>query len=357
MSLVTSRKTRGSGFTLVELLVVIAIIGVLVALLLPAVQSAREAARGFQCKNNLKNLALGLHNYHETNQAFPPGIEFGTWWQAVWGWSYHVLPQIEQQSLRDRLAKGVLSDNRSLEDVFFEGLRAPYDPEVIPALQTPLSIFRCPSDSTPALLPAYTNGDVPLRPWDSKGRSRAPKDFEPATSNYVGSKGFMYGMNCDPDSRIGCEDTGMFFIDSKINIKHITDGTSNTLLLGERDQRCNAATWIGSISPPDINHKRGHFQVATSRWGINRPEREITYWWRGCEAGFSSTHPGGANFAMADASVRFISEEIDTDPGGIETNFSPTANHRWPDNWPNDGIGLFHRLSSRDDQLVVGQDE
>ena len=97
-------KRDPKGFTLVELLVVIAIIGILVALLLPAIQSAREAARRSQCTNNLKNLALGLHNFHGTYKKFPPGLEWGTWQVPVWGWSYHVLPYIEEKPLQDLLA-------------------------------------------------------------------------------------------------------------------------------------------------------------------------------------------------------------------------------------------------------------
>src|ERR1700704_1172169 len=106
------------GFTLVELLVVIAIIGILVALLLPAVQSAREAARRTQCTNNLKNLAIGLHNYHDTYKAFPPGFDFGDWWVATWGWSYHTLPFIEERALHDQLAVGASGSKRTLADVF-----------------------------------------------------------------------------------------------------------------------------------------------------------------------------------------------------------------------------------------------
>ena len=298
-------------------------------------------------------MALALHNYHDANGTLPPGFEDGTWWEAVWGWSYHALPFLEQQSLRDRLASGTSGDNRTLEEVLIDGRYPNRDPDVIRVLQTPLSLFRCPSDTTAELLPEKQD-NADFRPFDA---INAPRDFEPSTSNYLGSKGFMYGMRCTRSDWLGCEDTGIFFIASEVSFKNISDGTSFTLLLGERDERCGAGTWIGSVSPPDINRKRGHFQVATSRWGINRPEPPLVQGlFRGCEAGFSSTHPGGANFALADASVRFISEEIDTNNGGVGTNYLPTAEFPLPENWPNDGIGLFHRLSSRDDSLAIGQE-
>ena len=361
-------RRRRMAFTLVELLVVIAIIGVLVGLLLPAVQAAREAARRTQCINNLKNLGLALHNYHDSNKHFPPGFELADYFVPTWGWTYYTLPQLEQAGLHDLLARGTNSRNRTLAEVFADaaakgGLSSP---EAI-ALQTQMPIFRCPSDSTPPLLPAYessSGGEYPLRPFDTTKPappSGTAHEFQPATSNYVGCSGFFYGRLCTPAGLtpgFGCDNSGIFFVGSKISFKDISDGTSNTLLLGERDERCNSGSWIGTASPPDINHRRGYFQVGSTRWGVNEPTPPKSASFRGCDASFSSTHPGGANFAMADASVRFINEDINYDNGEVEHgmpayNMAAMKASYYPTNWPNENVGVFHRLGSRDEGLVI----
>jgi prepilin-type N-terminal cleavage/methylation domain-containing protein/prepilin-type processing-associated H-X9-DG protein len=358
-------RAKPLGFTLVELLVVIAIIGILVALLLPAIQAAREAARRSQCTNNLKNLALGLHSYHDTYKHFPVGFEFDSWGVPVWGWAYHTLPYLEERPLYDLLATSSTKSKRSLADVFRDAAKnGGLGSREAVALQAPLAVFRCPSDTTPELLPNFDGGSSSgyrLRPFDSTvppppgGTAEA---FQPATSNYLGCAGYFYARICIPGTHFGCENSGVFFIDSSVSIKDILDGTSHTLLLGERDERGNAATWIGTVSPPDIDHRRGYFQVATSRWGVNEPAPEKNAPFRGVDAGFSSVHPGGANFAMADASVRFIAEDINYDTGGVPHGkpvFTPTAAQYWPENWPNENVGLFHRLGSISEGLVANE--
>jgi prepilin-type N-terminal cleavage/methylation domain-containing protein/prepilin-type processing-associated H-X9-DG protein len=352
------------GFTLVELLVVIAIIGILVALLLPAIQAAREAARRTQCTNNLRNLAIACHNYHDSYQKFPPGFEFPAspyWGVPTWGWSYHVLPYLEETALRDQLASGASGSQRTLAQVFTDAGGDLNSPEV-KALQTPLEILRCPTDITPPLLPAYLN-TFALRPFDSTTPAPpgGPRSFQPATSNYVASSGFFYARQCVPATRFSCDNSGVFFIGSEIKISHVIDGTSHTLLLGERDERCNSASWIGTPNPPDINHRRGYFQVASSRWGINEPAPPVTATFRGCDSAFSSAHPGGANFAMVDGSVRFIAEEIDYDADGCrhgKPDFTASPDENWPDEWPTcdtNGLGVFHRLGSRNEGLPIAE--
>jgi hypothetical protein len=191
-----------------------------------------------------------------------------------------------------------------------------------------------------------------------------PIKFEPATSNYVGSLGFFYGRQCVPATGLACNNVGIFYIGSEVAIKDITDGTSHTLLLGERDDRCNAASWIGTPNPPDINHLTGYFQVATTLWGVSQPERPKTPppFVRYCDAAFSSAHVGGANFAMADASIRFISDEIDFDDDGcphdVASGFTPTFEQPYPPNWPEcntNSLGVLHRLGSRNDGLVINE--
>jgi prepilin-type N-terminal cleavage/methylation domain-containing protein len=131
------------GFTLVELLVVIAIIGILVALLLPAVQAAREAARRSECTNNLKQIGVALHNYHDTHKMFPPGWIPQTGMPGggsgyAWGWGTAILPFMEQASLPDQIQYGKITI-----------YAAAGDPAILPLMQTPIAPYRCPSDVGP----------------------------------------------------------------------------------------------------------------------------------------------------------------------------------------------------------------
>lgn len=349
---------KAKAFTLVELLVVIAIIGILVALLLPAIQSAREAARRTQCTNNLKNLAIGLHNYHDTNKTFPTGFDFGDFWVPTWGWSFHILPYIEEKSLYDELLTGTGTSKRSLADVFNDaaahgGLGSPE----ANALQTPLALFRCPSDTTPPLLPSTDNG-IKYRKFDARIPA-PPDDFLPPTSNYVGSMGFFCDRQCSifgGGITTACDNVGIFYIGSNVGLKKITDGSSHTLLLGERQEIGDAGSWIGTASPPDINDRNGYFQVASTRWGINEAPPPRTVSIRNIDKSFSSAHAGGANFAMADASVRFISENIDYNPGD-DPNLHKFGGPLPPPGWPDPNVGVFHLLGDRNDGAVIGSDD
>src|SRR5262245_23108019 len=139
----TNHRRFFGGFTLVELLVVIAIIGVLVAMLLPAVQSAREAARRMQCSSHLRQLALACHNYHDSLKAFPPSHLYAPSNTEMWGWHVFILPFIEQKPLQDAL--GV--QQYSLNQVLAKKNPSLQDPVTL--LQTSIPIFNCPSDSNP----------------------------------------------------------------------------------------------------------------------------------------------------------------------------------------------------------------
>jgi prepilin-type N-terminal cleavage/methylation domain-containing protein len=322
-----------AGFTLVELLVVIAIIGILIALLLPAVQAAREAARGANCRSNMKNIALGLHNYHGTHNTFPPGFMRQDKREESWSWPSFTLPFLEQQSLYNAL--GV--DNRRLADLFIAAGGDLKSPEIA-LVQTSLPIFRCPSDSTPPLLPNKQNGD---RHFEG---NNTPNGFEPAASSYMGLRGFR-DARCEPTGPIEqCATRGIFHGNSDVGFRRITDGTSNTFLVGERDFRCKSGSWIGSRNPEGPDMYSCYYVVARVSIKFNHP---TTGAHNTCTEGFSSAHPGGGFFALCDGSVRFISENIDFNNGANPRDQLITMAE----------LGLYQRLGIRDDGLSVELDD
>ncbi|HJN11582.1 MAG TPA: DUF1559 domain-containing protein [Pirellulaceae bacterium] len=334
-----SRSSHHAGFTLVELLVVIAIIGILVALLLPAVQAAREAARRMSCSNNMKQLALALHNYHDTFKTFPysvshdgsvtsgtgrPGPDGGV--DGVGdlggvlnhrGWLL-VLPFIEQQPLADQFDFALSAGGYDRGGV---GYRRGLKPGTAGnandlVVSTVLSAFLCPSDPNPTqytnpnsphysiapgsttLLGAYTNYDFSVRRTASSARHY---DREPLASRR------MFGHNGTSE------------------FKDITDGTSNVAMVVEtlRDHwNGTAPKWGHSQWPGSgIDLARVPWAGATTRSHIN--QHECCPWGAGfIPANFRNTrlgdwstggsmHPGGCQIALGDASVRFISETTD----------------------------------------------
>ena len=283
------------GFTLVELLVVIAIIGVLVALLLPAVQAAREAARRMSCSNNLKQIGLALHNYHGAHRVFPPG-----WMQAStpdvdggfgerWSWMVFILPHLEQSAVYDPLN---VRDGRQ-----------PIPLADDPRAQVVLSVYLCPSDPGGNFNESYP---------DPNG------NFYPK-SNYPG----VHGRGEAVSTQIRGQN-GLFGKASRVRFADILDGSSNTFAVGERDARSrgqgvfgtlgdpfrHAAVWIratprpGSITPT-TQHGRSVAGVCTDIPGSTRRLNGAS------SRAFGSAHVGGAHFQMADGSVRFVSESID----------------------------------------------
>jgi prepilin-type N-terminal cleavage/methylation domain-containing protein/prepilin-type processing-associated H-X9-DG protein len=328
---------RSHGFTLVELLVVIAIIGILVALLLPAIQSAREAARRAQCQNHIKNLALACINYETAKKHLPPGFvsspDMNTATEA-WAWSTFALPYLEEQAIYDRLrptetfmspVDGTRTGKRNLADLF---VAAKTNASELEPLQTPLAVFRCPSDSTPPLIPVPNPPDqLVSRSVDDGTWSRhftganSPAGFQPSTSNYVGSKGIIdagctgsgSGTAASPwvANTERCNNTGIFFGNSSVALKQITDGTTKTFMIGERDKFCLAATWIGVRNPYGPDSWSSNWAMAH----VAFPHGQLNYSLTGahdtCTESFSSAHPGGAFFAFCDGSVRFIKDEIE----------------------------------------------
>ncbi len=320
----THRARR--GFTLVELLVVIAIIGVLVALLLPAVQAAREAARRMQCTNNLKQIALATHNYSDTHGAFPSGwVYSGVANSEVWGWSALLLPYLEQGALHDqlRVTQGNLATNL---------VSANWQP-VAAGLETIIPAFICPSDS------GYQGrGQIHNDRRYNGGAGFAAHNYLPGVSNYMGVAGHNVNRLND------LTNTGIFYGNSSVAFRDVLDGTSNTFLVGERDTRyCRSGSWIG-VRNTNGGGTRGIFVVSGhSRAKLN----ESVLAWdadpEGCGQGFSSLHPGGAMFARCDGSVTFVAETIQ--------HFHVNGNgaHVNPNN------GAYQRLLSKDDGLPVAQ--
>jgi prepilin-type N-terminal cleavage/methylation domain-containing protein/prepilin-type processing-associated H-X9-DG protein len=288
----TQRLCR--AFTLIELLVVIAIIGVLIALLLPAVQAAREAARRTQCLNNLKQIGLAMHNYHGTHNTFPPGYVSNTQGNQStgqdigpgWGWGAMLLNNLEQSPLYNALNFSLLTS----------------DPGSQTVRRASLSVFLCPSN---------TGLNGPLAIQDSSGNVLVG---DLSAGQYVAVAG-----QWEPEEFPG-RNNGMFYRNSRIGLPDITDGSSTTLMGGERSQNVANATWVGMIpfgqacnnpSWPvqDCESSNvlilGHTGPSPDEAWIDVPN----YNKAGADD-FHSLHPGGCNFLFADGSIRFIKETI-----------------------------------------------
>lgn len=300
-----------TGFSLIELLVVIAIIAILVSLLLPAVQQAREAARRSQCKNNLKQLGVALHNYHDTFKTMPPGY-IAQYTQTLgnrgnWNWTAMILPNVEQGPLYDRLDPG----NNRLGELIGLGNT---DPLHI-AMRQKINVFRCPSDVGPR-----ENDERRLYRYDNNGTGL----LRPAVSNYVAMNASAslarnpgVGEPCGGGGKITAN--GMFWRNGAVRIAEIMDGTSNTIMLAERAWeytntgrpdlvgRAYAANVFGVRSDPTndvylLSDALGSTEVGIF-WQGDQPELE--------QRTLASGHSGGIQVCLADGSVRFISENID----------------------------------------------
>jgi prepilin-type N-terminal cleavage/methylation domain-containing protein/prepilin-type processing-associated H-X9-DG protein len=285
------------AFTLIELLVVIAIITILIGLLLPAVQKVREAAARSQCLNNLKQMGLALHNYHDSHRSLPPGYTAsGAYVDGTndttpgWGWATYILPYLEQGNLFNQFNLGQPVQNYT-------------------GIQTMLKLYLCPSDIYPTAPFAVTNA------FGSTLTIGAP-------CSYAVCNGDDASDTADPTGN------GVFYRNSQTRLTDITDGTSQTILAGDRDCASSLGIWAGAINGGII--KRGPYNVNPGISTGPAPCLVLAHCHlinaNGDTDGglddFSSKHIGGANILFADGSVHFIRSIPIDNPDGSYTQDS-----------------------------------
>ena len=285
-----SAKPR-RGFTLIELLAVIAIIGLMIALLLPAVQSSRESARRAQCINNLKQLGLAMHAYEDAHKVLPPGYvsdsnAMGDDTGPGWGWAAMILPQAEQTPLFNAVNFAVAIEQ----------------PANLTARLPMIGVFLCPSDRVAPSWPAVQ--------IDTQSGATIREICRIAPSNYVG----VFGVG-EP----GVDGEGLFFRNSAIGSRDIRDGTSQTLAVGERSHSLGESTWVGAVtgavlaSPPGDSDGIGTYHPenapgmvlghAGERRGPGDPSAEVNMF-------FGSHSTRGACFLFADGHAAFLKMTI-----------------------------------------------
>ncbi|ODT99816.1 MAG: hypothetical protein ABS79_04075 [Planctomycetes bacterium SCN 63-9] len=361
-----SRKKFGRGFTLIELLVVIAIIAVLIALLLPAVQSAREAARRIQCVNNLKQLALACHTYHDANGSFPMGDSFGNW---IDGGSFKWV----RKQVGPFLAMAAFIEQGNAYNCFNTQLFAYISPNST-VHGIGLSVMWCPSDGD-IVGKRYPGSDANADGWDDKA---IPMTFTSYGAN-LGTLYYFAGRDNVPQSLINLNN-GMFEHAGKppqkagteptgkvTSISGVTDGTSNTVLLGEKCYTKAAqgrTEWWGpnwwttgtlgdgaysAIFPPNFFKSRAAADAIPNKFPefSNDPGDNGNYL---CTA--TSQHPGGCNFAFVDGSVKFLKDTVGSwNPLQIQYIDRNVAYGNVPPN------GVYQALHTKNGGEVISADQ
>ncbi|MEZ6129635.1 MAG: DUF1559 domain-containing protein [Planctomycetaceae bacterium] len=343
-----SVRQKNTGFTLIELLVVIAIIAILIALLLPAVQQAREAARRTQCKNNMKQIGLAMHNYHDVYNVFPPGYITKTpcnttaQWSAcnigelgLYSWGAFILPYIDQAPLFNLLNVGNVTLDQNLANATTRQ-----------ALQQPMPAFQCPSDPGPGLSDFASASDR----YDFHVTD-GTTEYSIARSNYVmvanawdSTTPPVYAVQYGVAHGVG-------YANSRIGFRDVTDGTSNTLLVGERAYIYKSSNKVGGANVIGFSASNNVQDASYGRKGNGLAAIGLTY--NGINAvvggehdvrGFSSNHVGGCHFVLCDGSVHFVSENIDYVKGSVSVaNYVQLAD------------SVYQKLALRDDGKVLGE--
>ena len=312
LSLRSCPKTRVRGFTLIELLVVIAIIAVLIALLLPAVQQAREAARRSQCKNNMKNIGLAFHNYHETFNAFPIGAQAPIY-QANWRAS--ILPYIDQGPLYNKLTQtptsgnGYNTYNSWTGDGGYGTANAALNNAFIP-------VYKCPSSVCSAFYIGTADG---VSPGQERGDVGMTMDYVGIGGAYSGVAPFNPGSVVLNTNYGTMGQNGMLQIGKSQLMRDCTDGSSNTLICGEDSGMIANVDCRKNLSGGWAGHRGaavgggtgyGGGAVVTILYSPN-PKTRPAFTGSGYNNGpLTSFHVGGVHVLMADGAVRFISDNV-----------------------------------------------
>ena len=289
----TNYQNKNAAFTLVELLVVIAIIGILIGMLLPAVQAVREAARRTQCANNCRQIGLAALNHESAAMKFPSGwaigVENDPLAEPGWGWGAQLLPYMEQSNVSDRIDFTVAID----------------DPVHSAIIQSEMNVFLCPSDPADSVLnlDSHVEGSdhddddhAKLLPDDDDDHDDDHDHGELLVSrnNYSGCFGNIEIEDAPLDGN------GIMYANSKITFGAITDGSSNTLMFGERTNELGTISWAGMV--PEVDEPFARVVGITD----HTPNHSAMHF-----DDFRSHHTGGINATYGDCSTHFISDSID----------------------------------------------